>query len=123
MQKSKEKNARDYEAWKAGTFIPTPRKLQSMKEDGFVFPENVETVAPGGEMMLAKSLTNEQYRPQPRPQLPDDKHFPHAGKSHAQQLHNQQIQLPLHPLPHSYVPPPHQSHMMVQKTQQYNMTQ
>ena len=116
MQKSKEKNARDYEAWKAGTFIPTPRKLQSMKEDGFVFPENVETVAPGGEMMLAKSLTNEQYRP--RPQLPDDKHFPHAGKSHAQQLHNQQIQLPLHPLPpKSYVPPTHQSHIMVQKLQ------
>ena len=25
-----------------------------MKEDGFVFPENVETVSPGGEMMLAK---------------------------------------------------------------------
>ena len=26
-----------------------------MKEDGFAFPENVETVTPGGEMMLAKS--------------------------------------------------------------------
>lgn len=65
IQKSKEKNARDYEAWKSGTFIPTPRKLQSMKEDGFVFPKNIETVAPGAEMMLANSLTNEQYRPQP----------------------------------------------------------
>ena len=65
IQKSREKNARDYEAWKSGTFIPTPRKLQSMKEDGFVFPKNIATVAPGAEMMLANSLTNEQYRPQP----------------------------------------------------------
>ena len=71
-----------------------------------------QTAAPGGEMMLA----NKQYRPQ----LPDE-HFPmHAGKSHAQQLHNQQIKLPLYPLPQSYVPPTHQSHIMVQKIQQYN---
>ena len=65
----------------------------------------------GGEKML----TNKLYT---RP----DEHFPmHAGKSHAQQLHNQQIQLPLHPLPpKSYVPPTHQSHIMVQKIQQYN---
>ena len=30
-----------------------------MKEDGFVFPENVETVSPGGEMMLAKMKSYE----------------------------------------------------------------
>lgn len=55
QQKSKEKNARDYEAWKTGNFIPTPRKLQLMKEDGFIFPENVETVPPGSEMMVSKN--------------------------------------------------------------------
>jgi hypothetical protein len=52
QQKSKEKNARDYEAWKAGTFTPTPRKLEMMKEDGFKFPDDVETVSPGSDMMV-----------------------------------------------------------------------
>ena len=55
QQKSKEKNARDYEAWKTGNFIPTPRKLQLMREDGFIFPDNVETVPPGSEMMVSKN--------------------------------------------------------------------
>ena len=50
MDRSKKKNARDYEAWKEGKFIPTPRKLQMMIEDGFVFPENVKTVPPGSDM-------------------------------------------------------------------------
>ena len=50
MHRTYEKNHRDYEAWKAGKFIPTPRKLQMMKEDGFVFPDNVETVPPGTDM-------------------------------------------------------------------------
>ena len=32
-----------------------------MKEDGFVFPENVETVSPGGEMMLAKMKDDDGF--------------------------------------------------------------
>ena len=38
--------AMDYENWRAGHFIPTPEKLESMKKAGFVFPDNVETVVP-----------------------------------------------------------------------------
>ena len=53
--RSKEKNARDYEAWKEGKFIPTPRKLQMMIEDGYAFPEDVKTVPPGSDMNLVKS--------------------------------------------------------------------
>ena len=45
LQKCKDKNARDYEAWKLGTFVPTKHKLKMMKKDGFRFPANVETVA------------------------------------------------------------------------------
>merc|ERR1719153_483206 len=44
QQRSKDKNARDYELWKEGKWLPTPRKLQIMGEDGFLFPENQETV-------------------------------------------------------------------------------
>ena len=44
---SKLKNQRDYEAWKIGKFVPTERKLQQMRADGFKFPPNVKTVPPG----------------------------------------------------------------------------
>ena len=50
VERGREKNARDYEAWKEGKFVPTPRKLQMMIEDGFVFPDNVKTVPPGTDM-------------------------------------------------------------------------
>ena len=50
QQRSKDKNARDYELWKEGKWLPTPRKLQIMREDGFLFPENQETVPPGSDM-------------------------------------------------------------------------
>jgi len=41
------KNKRDYIAWKEGKFVPTERKLQQMRADGFKFPNNIETVPPG----------------------------------------------------------------------------
>ena len=44
------KNKRDYELWKLGKFVPSARKLQIMKDDGFVFPDNVK-VASKNEMM------------------------------------------------------------------------
>ena len=50
LERQKDKNSRDYEAWKEGKFIPTSRKLQSMKDDGFCFPDNVLTVPPGTDM-------------------------------------------------------------------------
>jgi len=50
QKRTKEKNARDYELWKEGKWLPTPRKLQIMKEDGFIFPDNQETVPPGSDM-------------------------------------------------------------------------
>ena len=34
------KMAMDYEDWRAGHFIPTTEKLESMKKAGFVFPDN-----------------------------------------------------------------------------------
>jgi len=50
VKRGREKNERDYELWKEGKWLPTPRKLQMMKEDGFVFPENQQTVPPGSDM-------------------------------------------------------------------------
>ena len=47
-----EKNARDYEAWKCGTFVPTKRKLQLMKEDGYLFPDDVQILGPGQSVDL-----------------------------------------------------------------------
>ena len=44
---SRLKNQRDYEAWKEGKFVPTERKLQQMRADGFKFPAKVKTVASG----------------------------------------------------------------------------
>ena len=55
QNRGREKNARDYEAWKEGKFIPTPRKLQMMREDGYAFPDDVKTVPPGSDMNLVKS--------------------------------------------------------------------
>ena len=40
----RQKNERDYQAWKDGLFVPTQRKLQTMIEQGFRFPENVSTI-------------------------------------------------------------------------------
>ena len=62
IKKCDDKNAWDYEEWKAGKFIPTPNKLNIMKNLGFVFPENVETVEVKDVMKLAKKLTRQQYR-------------------------------------------------------------
>ena len=47
QSQQKSKNKRDYIAWKEGKFIPTERKLQQMRADGFKFPNNVQTVPPG----------------------------------------------------------------------------
>ena len=44
---SRLKNQRDYEAWKEGKFVPTERKLQQMRADGFKFPAIVKTVPSG----------------------------------------------------------------------------
>lgn len=52
-QKEYLKNKRDYEAWTMGAFTPTPRKLQMMKDDGFKFPDKVETVPPGSDMNVS----------------------------------------------------------------------
>ena len=51
-ERMREKNGRDYEAWKAGWFKPTVRKLQMMKEDGFLFPPHVDIVAKASMMNL-----------------------------------------------------------------------
>ena len=48
-----------------------------MKEDGFVFPENVETVSPGGEMMLAK-MKNYEISPSKKD---DDDGFENISKN------------------------------------------
>eukprot|EP00095_Tigriopus_kingsejongensis_P010881 maker-scaffold86_size395752-snap-gene-2.28 protein:Tk10881 transcript:maker-scaffold86_size395752-snap-gene-2.28-mRNA-1 annotation:"hypothetical protein TcasGA2_TC013798" len=48
--RSLEKNFRDYEAWKDGAFIPTHRKLLMMREDGFEFPESVDTISNANDM-------------------------------------------------------------------------
>ena len=61
IKKSDDKNAWDYEEWKAGKFIPTPNKLNIMKKLGFIFPENVETVEVKDVMKLAKKLTRQQH--------------------------------------------------------------
>lgn len=63
IKKCDDKNAWDYEDWKAGKFIPTPSKLNVMKKLGFVFPENVETVEVKDVMKLARELTRQQYVP------------------------------------------------------------
>ena len=63
IKKSKDKNAWDYEDWKAGVFIPTPNKLNVMKNLGYVFPENVETVEVKDCMNYARELTKKQYCP------------------------------------------------------------
>ena len=47
IQSQRTKNKRDYIAWKEGKFVPTKRKLQKMRADGFQFPDDVVTVSPG----------------------------------------------------------------------------
>jgi len=47
---SKLKNKRDYNAWKDGKFVPTERKLQQMRADGFKFPARVRTLPAGSNM-------------------------------------------------------------------------
>lgn len=49
-EKALEKNLRDYEAWKEGQFVPTARKLQKMREDGFEFPEDVQTISNANDL-------------------------------------------------------------------------
>ena len=46
----RQKNERDYQAWKDGLFVPTQRKLQTMIEQGFRFPENVSTIDSGQKL-------------------------------------------------------------------------
>ena len=58
--------ALDYENWKAGHFIPTPAKLESMKKAGFPFPDNVETVDVIDVMQKAPELTRNQISPVPQ---------------------------------------------------------
>ena len=70
QEKTYEKNARDYEAWKVGKFTPTPRKLQLMKDDGFVFPDNVKTVPPGSDMNV--SHDDLEVKQEGKPFLPGD---------------------------------------------------
>ena len=63
IKKCEDKNAWDYEDWKNGTFIPTPSKLKVMKNLGFKFPKNVETVLVKDVMAKAKYLTERQIQP------------------------------------------------------------
>ena len=46
----RQKNERDYQAWKDGLFVPTQRKLQTMIEQGFRFPDNVSTIDSGQKL-------------------------------------------------------------------------
>ena len=46
----RQKNERDYQAWKDGLFVPTQRKLQTMIEQGFKFPKHVATIEVGTKL-------------------------------------------------------------------------
>jgi hypothetical protein len=46
----RQKNERDYQAWKDGLFVPTQRKLQTMMEQGFKFPDHVATIDAGTKL-------------------------------------------------------------------------
>lgn len=54
IQRGEEKNRRDYELFKIGSWLPTPRKLQMMREAGYYFPENQKTVPAGSDMKKIK---------------------------------------------------------------------
>ena len=52
-------NRRDYLAWLRGEFIPTERRLEMLRTDGFPFPRGatgtrsgVRTVQPGSDLLL-----------------------------------------------------------------------
>ena len=53
QQKTDERNARDYNLWKEGKWLPTKAKLKEMKKYGYLFPENQETVPSRADMKKA----------------------------------------------------------------------
>ena len=55
-------NADAYRQWKNGTFIPNLEKLNTMKKDGFDFPENFKPVFSGSESELTSLVLEKYYR-------------------------------------------------------------